>query len=218
VRRLSAFADDRVSDSQKQACVPVGQRIHTLDLRSAWGTNVLARLRELTVRARAADLVLLHGHARGIYGETLERCLDVPESINGSAGAPGVRSRQHSAVWADTLPDRLPGAAPWLCSIHEKDACADEGAVVAGESLACIAGAATRECSPGSRIWLRPDSFRVLAARRSSSMSLIPIRVQPQDSSGLHAPFPGNRLGHGERNGIRPSCRGSCGNCAGAFG
>jgi sugar phosphate isomerase/epimerase len=47
-----------------------------------WRDEVLTRLGELTVRARAANCVLLHENEKGIYGDTIARCVDILESIN----------------------------------------------------------------------------------------------------------------------------------------
>ena len=38
--------------------------------------EVLRRLREMTARARAADVILLHENEKEIYGDTIARCVD----------------------------------------------------------------------------------------------------------------------------------------------
>ncbi|HEY1349691.1 MAG TPA: sugar phosphate isomerase/epimerase [Ktedonobacteraceae bacterium] len=216
---LSAFADEIAADPQEQMRVLVDQGIHALDLRSAWGTNVLdltdaqvaalqgmlatqnisvaaigspigkvaltapfaahlrrferalelahifqtpfirifsfylpsgsqgeatrwraevlARLRELTARARAAGLILLHENERGIYADTLERCLDVLESINDPHLRQALDPANFLLCGQTPYPTAYQALRPWLSSLHVKDACADGRVVVAGEGLAC---------------------------------------------------------------------------------
>src|SRR5438132_4310906 len=44
--------------------------------------EVLRRVREMTDRARAADVVLLHENERDIYGDTIARCVDLMGSVD----------------------------------------------------------------------------------------------------------------------------------------
>ena len=44
--------------------------------------EVLRRLREMTARARAAAVILLHENEKDIYGDTIVRCVDLLQGIN----------------------------------------------------------------------------------------------------------------------------------------
>ncbi len=47
-----------------------------------WRNEVLRRLRDLTILARNANLILLHENEKDIYGDTIARCTDLLQSIN----------------------------------------------------------------------------------------------------------------------------------------
>ena len=40
------------------------------------------RLREMTARARAANVILVHENEKGIYGDTIARNVDILQNIN----------------------------------------------------------------------------------------------------------------------------------------
>jgi 3-dehydroshikimate dehydratase len=216
--RLSAFADEIASEPQEQLDVLLAEGLSALDLRSAWGTNVLdltdqqaktlqqmlaergisvaaigspigkvaiaapfademrrferalelahlfqtpfvrifsfylpaesqehtpqmwrgevlARLGELTARARAADCVVLHENERGIYGDTIARCVDVLESINDPHFRQAFDPANFLQCGQFPYPDAYEALRPWLCSVHVKDVRADNCLVAAGEGL-----------------------------------------------------------------------------------
>lgn len=101
-----------------------------------WRGEVLARLSELTARARAAGCVLLHENEKGIYGDTVARCVDILESIND----PHLRQAFDPAnfLQCGQLPYPVAYGAlrPWLGAVHVKDMRADGSLVAAGEGLA----------------------------------------------------------------------------------
>lgn len=216
--RLSAFADEISPDLQEQVRVLLDEGIHALDLRSAWGTNVLdltdrqaatikqaldeqhisvaaigspigkvaldapfaehlqrferalelahlfhapfirifsfyaptggksepaewrdevlTRLRELTARARAANLVLLHENEKDIYGDTVARCVDLLESINDPHFQLAFDPANFIQCGQEPYPTAYEALRPWLRYVHVKDALADGRVVVAGEGLA----------------------------------------------------------------------------------
>lgn len=217
---LSAFADEISSDLREQLRVLTGEGIHALDLRSAWGINVLdltdqqvavikraldeqqvrvaaigspigkapidspfaehlrrferaielaqffgtpfirifsfyppneaasqrepaawraealRRLRELTSRARAANLVLLHENEKGIYGDTIARCVDLLESINDPHFRMVLDPANFIQCQQTPYPDAYEALRPWLSYVHVKDALADGSVVAAGEGRA----------------------------------------------------------------------------------
>jgi len=101
-----------------------------------WRDEVLRRLRELTIQARNANLILLHENEKDIYGDTIARCTDLLQSIND----PHFQAILDPAnfIQCDQIP--YPNAylelRPWLRYMHVKDALADGTVVAAGEGVA----------------------------------------------------------------------------------
>lgn len=215
--QLSAFADEISPDLNEQAEVLLSEGIHHIDLRSAWGVNVLdlsdqqivevkqtlaargikvaaigspigkvpidasfdehlqrferaitvarelgttyirifsfyppagatvkpdpasyrdevlRRLREMTARARAAGVILVHENEKDIYGDTIARCVDILQSIND----PQLRSALDPANYLQCdqvpYPDAYEATRPWLGYVHVKDVKSDGTLAVAGE-------------------------------------------------------------------------------------
>ena len=218
--QLSAFADEISSDPHEQLDVLTGESIHFLDLRGAWGTNVLdfsdqqvatikqmlaegnvgvaaiaspigkvaidtpfaetltrferalelaqifqtpfirifsfyppaqtterveaaawrdetlKRLHELTRRARAANITLLHENEKDIYGDTIARCVDLLESINDPHFQAAFDPANFIQCEQTPYPDAYEALRSWLRYIHVKDANPDGSVVAAGEGAA----------------------------------------------------------------------------------
>jgi len=101
-----------------------------------WRDEVLARLSELTARARAAGCVLLHENEKGIYGDTIARCVDVLESINDPHFRQAFDPANFLQCGQIPYPTAYEALRPWLRSVHVKDVRADGCLVAAGEGLA----------------------------------------------------------------------------------
>ncbi len=99
---------------------------------SSYRDEVLLRLREMTARASAAGLTLIHENEKGIYGDTIERCVDLLQSIND----PHFRSALDPANFLQCAqvpyPDAYLATRPWLGYVHVKDVKADGTLAVAG--------------------------------------------------------------------------------------
>lgn len=103
---------------------------------ATWRDEVLARLREMTARARTAGLVLLHENEKAIYGDTIARCVDLLQSID-DPYFQAVYDPANFIQCAQTpYPDAYEAVRPWLRYVHVKDALADGSVVAAGEGLA----------------------------------------------------------------------------------
>lgn len=102
----------------------------------AWRAEVLRRLREMTARARAANVILLHENEKDIYGDTIERCVDLLESINDPHFRLAFDPANFIQCQQTPYPDAYEALLPWLSYMHVKDALADGGVVAAGEGLA----------------------------------------------------------------------------------
>jgi sugar phosphate isomerase/epimerase len=101
-----------------------------------WRDEALARLRTMTDRARAEDIVLLHENEKGIYGDTVGRCVDLLSSISD----PHLRAAFDPANFIQCGQEPYPSAyealRPWLAAVHVKDARPDGQVVAAGDGTA----------------------------------------------------------------------------------
>lgn len=99
---------------------------------ASYRQEVLRRLREMTARARAAGVILVHENEKGIYGDTIARCVDLLKSIDD----PHFRSALDPANFLQCeqvpYPDAYEATKPWLEYVHVKDVSADGTLVVAG--------------------------------------------------------------------------------------
>jgi 3-dehydroshikimate dehydratase len=99
-------------------------------------TEVLLRLQEMTARARAANITLLHENEKGIYGDTIARNVDLLQSIDD----PYFRSAFDPANYLQCsqvpYPHAYEAIKPWLGYVHVKDVRADGTLAVAGNGEA----------------------------------------------------------------------------------
>ena len=101
-----------------------------------WRDEVLRRLREMTARARAADVILLHENEKDIYGDTIARCVDLLQS-NEDAHFQAILDPANFIQCGQTpYPDAYEVLRPWLEYVHVKDARPDGSVVAAGEGAA----------------------------------------------------------------------------------
>lgn len=139
----------------------------------AHATEVIARLAELTRRAEAADLTLLHENEKGIFGDTPQRCLQILQAID----SPRLRAAWDPANFVQGgLRPFSEGYAllrPYIAYVHVKDAVRDTGEVV-------VAGAGDAEWPP------------TIAALRDSGFggffSLEPHLLQAESFGGFSGP------------------------------
>jgi 3-dehydroshikimate dehydratase len=101
-----------------------------------WRDEVLRRLRELMERAKVANITLLHENEKGIYGDTIARCVDLLESINDPHFQAVFDPANFIQCQQTPYPDAYEALRPWLRYVHVKDARADGSVVPAGEGLA----------------------------------------------------------------------------------
>ena len=97
--------------------------------------EALRRLRELTVRARAAGLTLLHENEKDIYGDTVARCVDLLRSIDDTHFVAAFDPANYIQCGQTPYPDAYDAVRPWLRYVHVKDAHADGSVVAAGEGV-----------------------------------------------------------------------------------
>lgn len=101
-----------------------------------WRDAVLERLREMTARAKAAKIILLHENEKDIYGDTIARCVDLLESINDPSFQAAFDPANFIQCQQTPYPDAYEALRPWLRYVHVKDARADGSVTAAGEGAA----------------------------------------------------------------------------------
>ena len=103
------------------------------------GTNrdeVIRRLRMMSERARSANVTLLHENEKDIYGDTIERCIDLMRNC-ASEHFRAVFDPANFIQCAQTpYPDAYEALRPWLAYVHVKDALPDGSVVAAGKGAA----------------------------------------------------------------------------------
>lgn len=103
---------------------------------SQYRQDVLERLEAMTARARGAGVILTHENEKGIYGDTIDRTVDLLQSI----GDPHFQAVLDPANFIQCgqrpYPDAYRAVRPWLCYVHVKDARPDGEVVAAGEGVA----------------------------------------------------------------------------------
>ena len=103
---------------------------------SQWRAEVLSRLRELTAKAQAANITLLHENEKGIYGDTIARCVDLLQNINDAHFQATLDPANFIQCGQTPFPAGYEALQPWLSYIHVKDARSDGSIVAAGKGTA----------------------------------------------------------------------------------
>ena len=98
--------------------------------------EVLRRLREMTARARAANVILLHENEKGIYGDTIARCVDLLQGCDDARFQAVFDPANFIQCGQTPYPDAYEALRPWLQYVHVKDARSDGSVVAAGEGVA----------------------------------------------------------------------------------
>jgi 3-dehydroshikimate dehydratase len=101
-----------------------------------WRSEAIRRLHAMTVEARKADITLLHENEKDIYGDTIERCVDLLQSINDEHFQAVFDPANFIQCGQTPYPDAYDQLRPWLRYVHVKDALPDGSVVPAGEGVA----------------------------------------------------------------------------------
>ena len=103
---------------------------------AAFRDEVISRFQEFTARASAANVTLLHENEKGIYGDTIDHCVDLLQTIDD----PHLRAVLDPANFLQCsqvpYPDAYEFLSPWVAYVHVKDVRADGVLVPAGEGEA----------------------------------------------------------------------------------
>src|SRR5260370_28255418 len=87
--------------------------------------EVLRRLREMTARARAAGVILLHENEKDIYGDTIDRCVDLLQSCDDTPFQAVLDPANFIQCGQTPYPDAYEALRPWLGYVHVKHARSD---------------------------------------------------------------------------------------------
>jgi 3-dehydroshikimate dehydratase len=101
-----------------------------------WRDEVFRRLREFTMLAREAGVVLLHENEKDIYGDIIARNVDLLRSIDDQYFRSVLDPANYLQCQQIPYPDAYEATRPWLASVHVKDVRADGTLSVAGEGEA----------------------------------------------------------------------------------
>lgn len=103
---------------------------------TSWRESVLERLGEFTRLARAAEITLLHENEKDIYGDTIERNVDLLRSINDRHFRAVLDPANYLQCEQEPYPEAYQAVLPWLAYVHVKDVRKDGMLAVAGEGEA----------------------------------------------------------------------------------
>jgi 3-dehydroshikimate dehydratase len=95
--------------------------------------EVLRRLRAMSEQASSASLTLLHENEKDIYGDTIDRCVDLMRNCAGEHFGAILDPANFIQCSQVPYPDAYEALRPWLAYMHVKDALPDGRVVAAGE-------------------------------------------------------------------------------------
>lgn len=103
---------------------------------ASYRDEVVTRLREMTARARAAGLTLLHENEKDIYGDSVARCVDLVRAIDDAHYQAAFDPANFIQCAQTPYPDAYEALRPWLRYVHVKDARPDGAVTAAGDGAA----------------------------------------------------------------------------------
>lgn len=98
----------------------------------AYRDEVMRRLRSMIERARPAGIVLLHENEKDIYGDTIDRCVDLMRNCTDEHFRMAFDPANFIQCAQVPYPDAYEALRPWLAYVHVKDALPDGNVVAAG--------------------------------------------------------------------------------------
>lgn len=100
---------------------------------ATWREEVLKFLHEMTTRAQAAGLVLIHENEKDIYGDTIARNIDLLQSLDSPSFRAVLDPANYLQCQQTPYPDAYEAVRPWLEYVHVKDVRLNGTLAVAGE-------------------------------------------------------------------------------------
>jgi 3-dehydroshikimate dehydratase len=103
---------------------------------SAYRDGVMERLSRMAGLAEGSGVTLVHENDTDLYGDTVERCLDVLQTVRSSSLKSAFDPANFIVSGEVPYPDAYDALSPWLAHVHVKDARPDRTVVAAGEGVA----------------------------------------------------------------------------------
>jgi sugar phosphate isomerase/epimerase len=103
---------------------------------AAYRDEVISRLRAMTSPAAERGITLLHENEREIYGDTIDRCVDLLEAVPGNHFAAVFDPANFIQCGQVPFPDAYEAIKARLRYVHVKDARPDGSVTVAGDGAA----------------------------------------------------------------------------------
>ena len=103
---------------------------------ATYRSEVLSHLQEMTRRAQAVGIILLHENEKAIYGDSIERNVDLFQSINNPHFRSVLDPANYLQCDQNRYPDAYEATKPWLEYVHIKDVRLDGTMTVAGDGAA----------------------------------------------------------------------------------
>ena len=150
-----------------------------------WRDEVVRRLREMTARARAAGVTLLHENEKGVYGDTIARCVDLMRGVDDARFQAILDPANFIQCGQTPYPDGYEALRPWLRYVHVKDARDDGGVVLAGEGATSWPDLLSRLRADGYDGFLSLEPHLALAGQTGGFSGVELFRRASQALQGL---------------------------------
>lgn len=111
---------------------PAGRELAAADYRE----GVIARLREMTERAGSEGITLLHENDVDLYGDTVERSVDLLQTIKDPHFRAAFDPANFILSGEEPYPTAYEALRPWIAGVHVKDALPGGPVVPAGDGIA----------------------------------------------------------------------------------
>lgn len=98
--------------------------------------EVVRRLGMMSEQASRADVTLLHENDTGLYGDTIEHCVDLMRSVDSPSMRFAFDPANLIVSGQSPYPDGYEALHPWIAHVHVKDARWDRTVVPAGDGEA----------------------------------------------------------------------------------
>jgi 3-dehydroshikimate dehydratase len=102
----------------------------------AYRADVMERLHRMADRAEESGITLLHENDTDLYGDTVERCLDVLTTVQSSSVRAAFDPANFIVSGEVPYPDAFEALESWISHVHVKDARPDRTVVAVGEGVA----------------------------------------------------------------------------------
>lgn len=102
----------------------------------AYRADVMERLHRMADRAEESGITLLHENDTDLYGDTVERCLDVLTTVHSSSVRAAFDPANFIVSGEVPYPDAFEALQSWISHVHVKDARPDRTVVAVGEGVA----------------------------------------------------------------------------------